>query len=120
MLFGSSEVATRTGPPTALAQFGCWNTYYVAPDVDTLAHALLLHPTSGAALVMGSTTLTSASGDIAFGKLLAAQLASGSLTVGEAVLAAKQALLAQGGGGLADIELGWTILGDPAIVVGGA
>lgn len=120
VLFGSTEVAARTGPPTALAQFGCWNTYYVAPDVDTLAHALLLHPTSGAALVMGSTTLTSASGDIAFGKLLAAQLASGTVTVGEAVLAAKQALLAQGGGALADIELGWTILGDPAIVVGGA
>lgn len=120
VLFGSTEVAARTGPPTALAQFGCWNTYYVAPDVDTLAHALLLHPTSGAALVMGSTTLTSASGDIAFGKLLAGQLASGTVTVGEAVLAAKQALLAQGGGALADIELGWTILGDPAIVVGGA
>ena len=28
--------------PTVVVQFGCWNTYYVAADADTMAHALLL------------------------------------------------------------------------------
>lgn len=105
--------------PTVVVQFGCWNTYYVALDADTMAHALLLDPVGGAAAVLGSSTLSSSGNDIALAGYLAAELADGTLTVGEAVLVAKQQLQLHAGGATADAQLGWTILGDPALPVGG-
>lgn len=105
--------------PTIVVQFGCWNTYYVAPDADTMAHALLLNADGGAAAVLGSSTLTSAGSDVHLAQLLAGQLGGGSLTIGEAVLLAKQQLHESASGSTADVQLGWTILGDPAIPAGG-
>ncbi|MEQ1702226.1 MAG: C25 family cysteine peptidase, partial [Ilumatobacteraceae bacterium] len=119
-LFDAATAAGLTNSsPTVVVQFGCWNTYYVAPDADTMAHALLLDPTGGAAAVMGSSTLSSSGNDIALAGYLSAALADGTLTMGEAVLAAKQALQVHAGGATADAQLGWTILGDPALPVGG-
>jgi len=100
--------------PTVVVQFGCWNTYYVAPSADTLAHALLLNPSGGAAVVMGATTLTSSANDIQLANYLAGRIAAGPSTIGEVVLAAKRDLARNAGGSVADVELGWTILGDPA------
>jgi len=64
--------------------------------------------------------LTSAATDIDLATALIAQVKSGQLTIGEAVLAAKQAVSQNAWGPVLDSELGWTVLGDPAIVVGGA
>ena len=119
-LFNTTDAAALHGPPTAVAQFGCWNSYYVSPYVDTLAHALMLNTQGGAAIVMGSVVLTSAATDIDLATALIAQVKSGQLTIGEAVLAAKQAVSQNAWGPVLDSELGWTVLGDPAIVVGGA
>jgi uncharacterized repeat protein (TIGR01451 family) len=120
-LFGTADSTTMAsaGRPTAVAQFGCWNTYYVSPYADTLGHALMLSPTGGAAVVMGAASLTSAAGDVSLAGYLSQQLAGGQLTVGEAVLNAKKAVRANTSNSVADIELGWTILGDPALLVGG-
>lgn len=119
-LFDATAAAGLTNAsPTVVVQFGCWNTYYVAQDADTMAHALLLDPTGGAAAVLGSSTLSSSGNDIALAGYLSTALADGTLTVGEAVVAAKQALQAHAGGATADAQLGWTILGDPALPVGG-
>ena len=43
-LFDTATASSLEGDPTMVVQFGCWNTYYVSPDADTLAHALLLNP----------------------------------------------------------------------------
>ena len=119
-LFDAAAAAgLENASPTVVVQFGCWNTYYVAADADTMAHALLLDPTGGAAAVMGSSTLSSSGNDIALAGYLSSVLSDGTLTVGEAVLAAKQALQAHAGGATADTQFGWTILGDPALPVGG-
>ena len=118
-LWSTADVAALpAGPPTLVAQFGCWNTYYVSPTAQTMAHSWLLTPGSGAAAVMGASTLTSTAGDIALAQLLAQQFAVGNVTIGEAVLAAKQSLRAAAGQAVPDVELGWTILGDPALLVG--
>lgn len=119
-LFNAADAAGLSNEsPTVVVQFGCWNTYYVAPSADTMAHALLLNPTGGAAAVLGSSTLASSGNDIALAGYLATELADGTLTVGEAVLAAKHELQLHAGGATADAQLGWTILGDPALPVGG-
>ncbi|MDO8391354.1 MAG: C25 family cysteine peptidase [Actinomycetota bacterium] len=120
-LFGTADVPALAAAarPTAVAQFGCWNTYYVSPYADTLGHTLMLTPTGGAAVVMGAATLTSAAGDLSLAQFLSQQLAGGQVTVGEAVMAAKQSVRQGASGSVTDIELGWTILGDPALPVGG-
>jgi len=110
--------ALTNSAPTVVLQFGCWNTYYVAPDGDTLAHSLLLGP-GGAAAVAGSTTMTSSASDIQLAELLTEQIAAGATTLGQAVLAAKRELARQAGGAVVDAQLGWTILGDPALPTGG-
>ena len=50
--------ADQRRPPSLVIQWGCWNTYHVAPEYDTLAHRLLLAGPQGAAAVVGSSTLT--------------------------------------------------------------
>jgi uncharacterized repeat protein (TIGR01451 family) len=114
--FASRDVASlgNAARPTALVQYGCWNTYYVQPAADTMAHLMLMSAGGGAAAVLGGSTLTSAAGDLAFARLASARLGSGGGTIGEAILAAKHDL-ARANRGLAEIQLGWTMLGDPAL-----
>lgn len=112
--FAAKDVAAAPGDPTVVAQYGCWNTYYVQPSADTLAHELLLVPGGGAAMVMGGVTLTSATSDVLYAKVASARFAAGGGTYGEAVLAAKRDLAADHAG-LTEIQLGWTVLGDPAL-----
>ena len=115
----AAAAALDNAMPTVVVQFGCWNTYYVMPTADTMAHSLLLNPAGGAAAVLGSATLTSSGNDIQLAGFLADQLAAAQLTVGEAVVAAKRELQRNAGGATADVQLGWTMLGDPAIPAGG-
>ncbi|MCB0955579.1 MAG: hypothetical protein KDB12_05405, partial [Ilumatobacter sp.] len=118
-LFDTATASSLEGDPTMVVQFGCWNTYYVSPDADTLAHALLLNPDGGAAVVAGSSTLTSSGNDMLMSVHLAAHVDDGDLTIGEAVVLAKQDVAHQAGGSTVDVQMGWTILGDPAMVAGG-
>ncbi len=119
-LFDATIAAALANPtPTVVVQFGCWNTYYVAPDADTMAHTLLLNSSGGAAAVLGSSTLTASGNNMQLAGFLATALAAGDLTIGEAVLAAKHDLDRTAGGNTTDVQLGWTILGDPAIPAGG-
>ena len=109
--------AARSVPsshPTVVVQFGCWNTYYVSPHADTMSHSFLLNPNGSTAAVLGASTLTSAANDIELAGYLAENLASGSLTLGEALLDAKRSVDRNAGGTTADVLLGWTLLGDPA------
>ncbi len=47
------KALTNVRRPTVVAQWGCWNTYYVSPTSDTLGHVFLLSPAGGAAAVLG-------------------------------------------------------------------
>jgi subtilisin-like proprotein convertase family protein len=117
-LFAASDadLLTNVDSPSTVIQWGCWNTYHVAPEYDTLAHRLLLAGPQGAAAVVGSSTLTQESSDQLLGPALITRLFRPGVRLGDAIVQAKQSV-AGGGGDLRDVLLGWTLLGDPALVV---
>ena len=99
--------------PSVLIQWGCWNSYHVLPQYNTMAHAWLLGQ-RGAAAVIGAAAITDASNDALLAELLAAKLRT-EPTLGEALLAAKRALAISRPNAV-DVLLGTTLLGDPALV----
>jgi hypothetical protein len=116
--FVSADVANLTnyGKPTVVVQWGCYNTYHVEPAYDTLSHMFLLGGDNGAATVVGSSTITTSASDTALGMLLMPRLVQPGMSIGQAIQDAKDDLaLTQPH--LRDVLLGWTLLGDPALVV---
>lgn len=103
---------TNTTKPNLVAQWGCWNSYYVEPGYESLSAHLLRAP-GGAAGTVGASTLLSQGAQERFGALFLAQVDRGGQTVGQALRAAKQELLASGSG--QDVALGTILLGDPAM-----
>ena len=77
------------GRPTVVTQWGCWNTYFVSPTHDSLAHALLLSGDQGAVAVLGATTLTQVASEQALGSRFFAALDTPGVTVGAALRDAK-------------------------------
>ena len=117
-LFGSADASalSNAGRPSVVVQFGCWNTYFVAPSNDTLGHKLLLEGDRGAAMVIGSTTLSYVESQTALGNVMMPLLTQKGMRVGDAMMQAKQALAATNPEML-DVILGWTILGDPTVMI---
>ncbi len=106
------------GKPSVVIQWGCWNTYHVSPRYDTLGHRFLLAEDAGAAAVIGSSMLSKLSSDRALGPAMLERLMRPGTSLGQAMLEAKRSLGA-GQPELLDVLLGWTLLGDPALVVVG-
>lgn len=98
--------------PNVLVQWGCWNTFHVLPQYQTIAHAWLLGP-NGAQAVIGASAITEASNDAVLARALARHLRTAP-TLGEALLAAKRELAATRPDAL-DVLLGTSLLGDPAL-----
>jgi hypothetical protein len=117
-LLNSNDVAslTNSGAPTVVVQWGCWNTYYAEPRANTLAHRFLLSGDQGAAAVLGSATLLETSSADALSERLAPLIAKPGESLCEAITAAKKDL-ARTHPELLDALLGWTLLGDPAMVI---
>jgi len=106
---------TNFGLPTVVTQYGCWNTYFVDPSLNTLGHKFLLSGLNGAAAVTGPTSLTDAGSDRVLGNILLRNLFEGQ-SIGEAIKNAKQDM-ASGGQFRTDVIIGWNLLGDPALVI---
>ena len=106
----------NAGRPAVVAQWGCWNNYYVHPTINTLGHALMVAGDKGAAAVLGATALTDSQSDIELGERYLPRIVQPGATIGDALLAAKRDL-AQQHPEMRDVIVGWTILGDPALVV---
>lgn len=117
-LFDINDAASlmNADKPTVVTQWGCWNTYYVAPDYNTLGHKFLLTGNRGAAAVLGASTLTSPTSESRLGQLVTPRLVQPGVTIGAAVQAAKTEL-ANTNPEMVDVLLGWTLLGDPTLVV---
>jgi hypothetical protein len=118
ILFASPHAVQlqNAGRPSVVAQWGCWNTYYVHPTINTLGHALMLSGQQGAAAVLGATALTNSQSDIELGQRYLPRVVEPGVTLGDALVAAKRDL-AQQHPEMRDVLVGWTILGDPALVV---
>lgn len=117
-LLKSSEIAafTNINKPHVAIQWGCWNTYFVDPSGNTMSDQFLLAGEMGAVAVLGASTLTSSNDERAFGVILNGHLYQQDLTIGEAVLRAKQDLSLTDDDSIA-IQYGYNIIGDPAIVI---
>ncbi|MEW5939864.1 MAG: C25 family cysteine peptidase, partial [Chloroflexota bacterium] len=81
-----------------------------------MAQALLLSGDKGAAAVLGSATLTSVASEDMLGQLLTPRLVTPGTTIGQALQQAK-AELALTHPELADVLLGWSLMGDPALMI---
>jgi len=110
----SGDIANIVTPrPFVASQLGCWNTYYVDPRFDNISRAMLAAPNAAAAAV-GPTGLADDGAEEAFAQHYFPGLHGGSARIGDAILAAKQAMRAQGDLPL-DIQLGVNLLGDPSM-----
>jgi hypothetical protein len=101
--------------PFVGAQWGCWGAFFVDPEASTLAHALLVDGSHGAAALFGATGLTETAGDEAFAaELLPRLTAGGGARIGDAFRDA-QAAFAASHPAARDVWLGTVLLGDPAL-----
>jgi len=105
----------NVGKPTVVTQWGCWNTYYVSPNEDSMGHRFMMEGEQGAVAVMGASTLTNANSERKLASLVFARLANGE-RLGDAVTNAKQEYAVDNPNDL-DVLLGWTILGLPDLKV---
>jgi len=99
--------------PTVVVQWGCWNAYHVTANANTMAHRFLVNG-NGAAAVLGASTLTKIDSDSTLGNLFISLASQKGITVGNALMQAKQEMARQNPEYL-DTLLGYMILGDPAI-----
>ena len=115
-MFRSNDASllSNVDSPTLVTQWGCWNTYFVSPLEDTMAHAFMLNQNGGAASVLGASTLTKAEHEKGLAELVLTYLTHDQMTLGDAVTQAKR-VYAQTNPDALDVILGWNILGDPAL-----
>ena len=81
-----------------------------------MSHVLMLSEDRGAAAVLGAATLTEAVSERKLGEEVFRRIGVPGMTIGRAVLEAKQALGAREPQRL-DVLWGWTLLGDPTLAV---
>jgi len=117
-LFNTNNAAALTnfGRPFVVVQWGCWNTYYVDPVNNYLVQSFLFSGDQGAAAVLGASTLVDADSEFLLGQLLTPRLTTPGMSLGQALRDAKLEL-AQAHPELVDVLLGWSLMGDPALVV---
>lgn len=118
-LFRAVDVAGLALPtrPSLVVQWGCWNSYFVSPQAETLGHALLLTPNRGAAASFGASTLTNALNHERFGVHLMRAMQR-DRRIGDVIRQAKIELrAAMGEEDIRDLILGGTLLGDPAMTI---
>ena len=109
-----SQLAGTTAVPMVM-QWGCWNTYFVSPNANSLAQALLLQGSHGAAGVFGAVSLTDISGHRHLAPATLSRFTSGQ-RIGDVILQARRDL-AQRGIVLVEPMIGSNLLGDPAMVL---
>lgn len=118
-VFTTNDVSSLTNAdkPFVAVQWGCWNTYYVNPRRNLMAQTLLFTGNKGAAASLGAVTLTKAESERRLGVLLYPRLSIKGMTLGQALLEAKRELAAMGYTDMEDVLFGWTLMGDPTLVI---
>ena len=112
-LFNGFDISNlqNQGRPTIVTQWGCWNTYHVNPNEDSMGHRFMIEGDRGAVSVMGATTLTSAHNERLLADLVFQRLSQGK-PLGTAITEAKAEFALSRPDAL-DVLLGWTLLGMP-------
>lgn len=117
-LFTMSDAAalSNAGKPFITVQWGCWNTYYVHPTNNYLVQNLLFSGDRGAAAVFGATGLADSGSEEMLGQILMPRLVVPGAKIGQALQQSK-AELAKTHPDLLDVLLGWSLMGDPALLI---
>ncbi len=112
ILFWADDARALHNPtPHIVTQWGCWNTYFVNPKQDTMAHGFLFQD-EGAAAVLGATALTDLNLLRGFGNAFFGQFGR-QATLGEALRKAQQVYV-NANPGAATALRAFALLGDPA------
>ena len=91
----------RVGPAAVVSQWGCWNNYFVMPNQNTMAHALMFGNNRLAAAVIGSSSLAEDASHMALAVRFFDLVEDGRFderpmqlvnTIGEALMQAKREL----------------------------
>jgi subtilisin-like proprotein convertase family protein len=106
----------NTNKPSLINQFGCWSTYHVMPQFNTMAHGFMELENKGAVSVMGASTLTDSSHESLLGNHLIHLLTQPNMPTGIAIQKA-QSRVALSNPDYLDVILGWTLLGDPMLIL---
>jgi hypothetical protein len=112
----NAEALTNAGRPFVVVQWGCFNTYYVDPLNKTLVQSFLFTGDRGAVAILGASTRTDSTSEQALGVLITPRLTTPGMTIGQAMQDAKFEL-AREQPELLDVILGWTLMGDPALLI---
>ncbi|WP_170113160.1 C25 family cysteine peptidase [Ahniella affigens] len=108
----NSGALTNINQPIVVNQLGCWNTFFVSPQANGMAHAWL-NNTAGAAAVIGATALIEIGSGHELGLRISERLQPGA-RIGDVLKSAKQDLQADGINAV-DVLVVSTLLGDPAM-----
>ncbi len=111
-----AKTLTNVGKPFVVVQWGCWNTYYVDPVYTYMVQSFLFSGDRGAAAVLGASTLVDSDSETLLGQLLTPRLVTPGQTLGAALRDVKLEL-ARTHPDLLDVLLGWSLMGDPALVI---
>lgn len=116
-MFNGADAANLSNAdrPTIVTQWGCWNTYYVNPNEDSMGHRFMMEGNRGAVAVMGATTLTTATNEKLLARLVFDRLSQGQM-LGNALTDAKREF-AQTRADALDVILGVTLLGFPELTL---
>jgi hypothetical protein len=112
----NASALKNTGRPFVAVQWGCWNVYHYNPTQTVMVQSLLFADNRGAAAVLGSTSWATSGSQQKLGELFAPRLSQPGMRLGEALQQAK-ASLAKTNPELLDVLLGWTLMGDPTMVI---
>jgi hypothetical protein len=117
-LFTLNDVSTlqNHGRPFVAVQYGCWTTFYTQTNGDYLLQKMLFSGENGAAAVFGSVAIASSDTQHRLGNHFTARLAQPGVRIGDAMQLAK-AELARNNPGALDVLLGWTLMGDPTLIM---
>jgi hypothetical protein len=113
---GLASTLTNAGKPFVTVQWGCWDNYYVDPQYNYLVQSLLLANDHGAAATLGAVTRADSESEMALSQVLMPRLLTPGMTLGQALQFAK-ADVAASNPSLIDVLYGYTLMGDPALMV---
>jgi hypothetical protein len=107
---------TNADYPTVVTQWGCWNSNFADPKVPSIGEEFLLSD-KGAATVLGTTSLTTASTEKILGSYVYQHMLEEGAAIGPALVAAKKQLRDGHNIPMKAILKSMQILGDPGLVI---
>ena len=116
LLTAADIPALESVPAPVVLEMSCYTGFFHAPQRPSLAESLLRRAGGGAVATWSSSGQSVARGhDLLLARFLAAALVEPAPTLGEAILAAKSSLFADGGGVYDDLLDTFHLFGDPAL-----